>query len=184
MGMSNDIGLASLYLVILLYLIFLLSESQVLLFLFFIGLILVAKASLIPRYIDIEHVIIFAFIITFLAYWYMRQRQKESFTNDANTKEYDKLKVNNDDDKDDDADYSNDDDENEDDDNEVGQIDFSKTFLEAYQNLDSKQINSMTSETQKLIETQKQLMDTLKTLTPVVKQGKELMDGFKGEFGD
>jgi hypothetical protein len=80
-----------------------------------------------------------------------------------------------------DVNTSKDDDEN---DNFTGNnhIDLGTSFLEAYKNLDKNQINAMTKDTKELIKTQKTLMDTLQNLSPVVKEGKAIIDTFKGYF--
>lgn len=69
-------------------------------------------------------------------------------------------------------------------DNFVGNnhIDLGTSFLEAYKNLDKSQISSMTKDTKELIKTQKTLMSTLENLAPVVKEGKSIIDTFKGYF--
>ena len=61
-------------------------------------------------------------------------------------------------------------------------IDLGTSFLEAYKNLDKSQISSMTKDTKELIKTQKTLMSTLENLAPVVKEGKSIIDTFKGYF--
>lgn len=61
-------------------------------------------------------------------------------------------------------------------------LDVGTSFLEAYKNLDKKQIETMANDTRDLIETQKTLMGTLETLAPVVKEGKSIIDTFKGYF--
>mgnify|MGYP001306287587 FL=1 len=74
--------------------------------------------------------------------------------------------------------------DNDDTDNFVGNnhIDLGTSFLEAYKNLDKSQISSMTKDTKELIKTQKTLMSTLENLAPVVKEGKSIIDTFKGYF--
>lgn len=69
-------------------------------------------------------------------------------------------------------------------DNFVGnnRIDIGTSFLEAYKNLDQSQIKTMTKDTKDLIKTQKTLMSTLENLAPVVKEGKSIIDTFKGYF--
>ncbi len=73
---------------------------------------------------------------------------------------------------------------NDDTDNFVGnnRVDIGSSFLEAYKNLDQKQIKTMTRDTKDLIKTQKTLMSTLEHLAPVVKEGKSIIDTFKGYF--
>jgi hypothetical protein len=61
-------------------------------------------------------------------------------------------------------------------------LDLGTSFLEAYKNLDKDQIETMAGDTRDLIETQKTLMSTLETLAPVVKEGKSIIDTFKGYF--
>jgi hypothetical protein len=61
-------------------------------------------------------------------------------------------------------------------------IDAGSTFLKAYKKLDQKQIEGMTKDTKELISTQKNLMETLKTLGPVVTEGKKVLDTFTNYF--
>ena len=72
----------------------------------------------------------------------------------------------------------NDDDEDEDE----PYIDAGSTFLNAYRKLDKKQIDGMTNDTKKLIDTQKNLMETMKSLAPVIKEGKTVLDTFTNYF--
>lgn len=65
---------------------------------------------------------------------------------------------------------------------EENYIDAGTTFINAYKNLDKSQIEGMTKDTKELIETQKNLMDTLKTLSPVVTEGKKVLDTFNNYF--
>ncbi len=69
-------------------------------------------------------------------------------------------------------------------DNFVGdnRVDIGTSFLDAYKNLDANQIDSMTKDTKNLIKTQKTLMSTLENLAPIVKEGKTIIDTFKGYF--
>lgn len=46
------------------------------------------------------------------------------------------------------------------------------------------QIESMTADTKDLLETQRILLDTVKNLAPVVTQGREMLESFKGTFGE
>jgi len=62
-------------------------------------------------------------------------------------------------------------------------LDAGTTFMNAYKSLKPDQIASMTKDTQDLMSTQKQLMSTLQTLKPLIKDGKEMMDMFQGYFG-
>ena len=55
--------------------------------------------------------------------------------------------------------------------------------METYRSLSPDQVESMTSDTKDLISTQKQLMQTVQSLAPVISQGKEMMDTFKDYFG-
>ena len=67
-------------------------------------------------------------------------------------------------------------------DDEEPYIDAGSTFLKAYKKLDQKQIDGMTKDTKELISTQKNLMETLKTLGPVVTEGKKVLDTFTNYF--
>ena len=71
---------------------------------------------------------------------------------------------------------------NEEDDSEF-HLDAGTTFLNAYKSLKPDQVAAMTKDTQDLMQTQKQLMSTLQTLKPLIKDGKEMMDMFQGYFG-
>jgi hypothetical protein len=62
-------------------------------------------------------------------------------------------------------------------------LDAGTTFLNAYKSLKPDQVASMTKDTQDLMQTQKQLMSTLQTLKPLIKDGKEMMEMFQGYFG-
>lgn len=62
-------------------------------------------------------------------------------------------------------------------------VDNFSTFMETYKSLSPDQIETMTSDTQDLISTQQALMETVKGMAPVIKQGKEMMDTFKDYFG-
>jgi len=62
-------------------------------------------------------------------------------------------------------------------------LDAGTTFMNAYKSLKPDQIAAMTKDTQDLMSTQKQLMNTLQTLKPLIKDGKEMMDMFQGYFG-
>jgi len=62
-------------------------------------------------------------------------------------------------------------------------INIGKTFMAAYKSLTPDQIESMTNDTKELLATQQNLMSTIKSLAPVVIQGKEMLDNFKDYFG-
>lgn len=115
----------------------------------------------------------FSILISFIVSLLFSSPYQEDFTNKSPTKKKKKKKspknvVYDDDDTD----------------NFVGNnhIDLGTSFLEAYKNLDKSQINSMTKDTKELIKTQKTLMSTLENLAPVVKEGKTIIDTFKGYF--
>jgi len=69
------------------------------------------------------------------------------------------------------------------DDDEGYHLDAGTTFLNAYKSLKPDQISAMTKDTQALIDTQKQLMNTLSTLKPLMTDGKQIMDTFQNYFG-
>jgi hypothetical protein len=62
-------------------------------------------------------------------------------------------------------------------------LDSGSTLLKAMESFKPDQINAMTSDTKKLIETQKGLMDMLNQMRPVLADGKELLQTFSGMFG-
>jgi hypothetical protein len=63
-------------------------------------------------------------------------------------------------------------------------VDIGTSFLEAYKNLSPNQIKSMTKDTKQLLNVQKNLMKTIEGLTPIVKEGKSVLDTFKGYFDE
>lgn len=61
-------------------------------------------------------------------------------------------------------------------------IDAGTTVMNALKALKPDQIKAMTHDTQQLIETQKSLMDMLKTFKPMLSEGKEMMETFSQMF--
>ena len=61
-------------------------------------------------------------------------------------------------------------------------LDAGTTILHAFQKLNPDQVLQMRDDTKELMETQKQLVDTLSSLGPQVKQGAELVESFKSMF--
>jgi hypothetical protein len=66
---------------------------------------------------------------------------------------------------------------------QTNHVDNFSTFMETYKSLTPGQIETMTSDTKDLIKTQQSLMETVKSLAPVISQGREMMDTFKDYFG-
>jgi hypothetical protein len=62
-------------------------------------------------------------------------------------------------------------------------LDSGSTLLKAMESFKPEQINSMTSDTKQLLETQKSLMGMLTQMRPVLADGKELLQTFSGMFG-
>jgi hypothetical protein len=62
-------------------------------------------------------------------------------------------------------------------------IDAGSTVMNALKALKPDQIHAMTQDTKQLLETQKNLMDMLKTFSPMIQEGKQMMDTFNGMFG-
>lgn len=62
-------------------------------------------------------------------------------------------------------------------------MDAGSTLLKAMESFKPDQISAMTSDTKKLIETQKGLMEMLNNMRPVLQDGKQLLDTFSGMFG-
>jgi len=62
-------------------------------------------------------------------------------------------------------------------------MDAGSTFMKAYNQLKPEQVKALTTDTQKLISVQKDLMANLNNLKPLVSDGKEIMKTFKSFFG-
>jgi len=62
-------------------------------------------------------------------------------------------------------------------------LDAGKTIMKAMESFDSDTVSNMTSDTKNLLKTQKQLMDMLTQMRPVLADGKELLQTFSGMFG-
>ena len=56
--------------------------------------------------------------------------------------------------------------------------------METYKSLNPHQIEKMSTDTRELNQTQKSLMDTVKSFAPVLKEGREMMSTFKEYFGE
>ena len=62
-------------------------------------------------------------------------------------------------------------------------LDTKGSFYENYKSLSKKQVKGLNKDTQNLIDTQKQLIETLNNMGPALKDGKQIMDTFKDYFG-
>mgnify|MGYP006075351587 CR=1 FL=1 len=62
-------------------------------------------------------------------------------------------------------------------------IDTKGSFLDNYKSLTKNQISGLNKDTKSLIDTQKQLIETLKNMGPALKDGKQVLDTFKNFFG-
>jgi hypothetical protein len=69
-------------------------------------------------------------------------------------------------------------------DSEKFEFDKKSSFLENYKSLTKEQVNGLNKDTVELMKTQQQLIDTLKNMGPVLKDGKNVLDTFKSYFGD
>jgi len=67
---------------------------------------------------------------------------------------------------------------------EENKIDHKNSYLELFKSLKPDEINSLNSDTQELIKTQKQLIETLQSMGPALKEGKTILDTFKNYFND
>lgn len=102
-----------------------------------------------------------------------------SFTNTTSSKEYFENK------DDDNKTTTEDNIENEDfNDEDKIKFDHKASFLENYKSLSKDQIDGLNKDTIELMETQKKLIETLKNMGPVLKDGKNVLDTFKTYFGD
>ena len=63
-------------------------------------------------------------------------------------------------------------------------MDLGSTFLEAYKKLNPEQVSAMREDTRELMETQRELMNTLSTVGPAVQQGMDMIQSFKAYFGN
>ena len=66
---------------------------------------------------------------------------------------------------------------------EDSHLDAGTTVLHAFQKLNPEQVLQMRDDTKELMDTQKQLVETLSSLGPQVQQGAELIKSFQGMFG-
>lgn len=66
---------------------------------------------------------------------------------------------------------------------EDAHVDLGTTFLKAYNKLSPDMVKDMHSDTKELMNTQKQLMETLSNMGPAVQQGVDLIESFKKYFG-
>jgi hypothetical protein len=62
-------------------------------------------------------------------------------------------------------------------------MDMGTTIMNAYKRMKPEQVQQMQDDTKELMETQRQLMDTISMLGPQVQQGAELVKTFQGMFG-
>jgi hypothetical protein len=63
-------------------------------------------------------------------------------------------------------------------------LDKKDSFKSILSSLNSSEISSLNSDTKALIDTQKQLMETLQSMGPALKEGKTILDTFKNYFND
>ncbi len=68
-------------------------------------------------------------------------------------------------------------------DNEEFYIDTKGSFKENLNSLSDKEITSLNKDTKELINTQKQLLETLSNMKPALADGKKILDSFKDYFG-
>ena len=66
-------------------------------------------------------------------------------------------------------------------DNKLNSKESFKTILKS---LKSSELSSLNNDTKALIDTQKQLMETLQSMGPALKEGKSILDTFKNYFND
>ncbi len=64
-----------------------------------------------------------------------------------------------------------------------GFLDSGSTLLKSMEAFNPEQMKAMTTDSKKLLETQKNLMEMLQSMQPVLKDGKQLLDTFSGMFG-
>lgn len=173
---DNEIGL-DIKIAFILALIYILLnifyKKMFIIFVFFISFAIMTFIYVMSKEPDIINkmniIISFSILISFIVSLLISDVYKEDFAN-KKTKKHKKIKKN--------VVY----DTNKEDDFGSNHVDLGTSFLEAYKNLDKSQVNSMTKDTKELIKTQKTLMSTLENLGPIVKEGKTIIDTFKGYF--
>jgi len=62
-------------------------------------------------------------------------------------------------------------------------LDTKASFMDVYKSMTPKQLQGLNKDTQNLISTQKQLIETLNNMGPALKDGKQILDTFKNYFG-
>lgn len=62
-------------------------------------------------------------------------------------------------------------------------VDAGSTLMKAISSLQPDQMKSMTEETQKMIATQKNMLEMLQSMRPVLQDGQQLLQSFSGIFG-
>jgi len=62
-------------------------------------------------------------------------------------------------------------------------LDAGKTIMKAMESFDTDTVKNMTMDTKSLLATQKQLMEMLSNMGPVLADGKKVLDSFSGMFG-
>lgn len=63
-------------------------------------------------------------------------------------------------------------------------INAKESFQTVIKSLNPQEISSLNNDTKELINTQKQLMETLQSMGPALKEGKTILDTFKNYFND
>jgi hypothetical protein len=63
-------------------------------------------------------------------------------------------------------------------------VDHKNSYLELFRSLKPAEISSLNTDTQQLIQTQRQLIETLQSMGPALKEGKTILDTFKNYFND
>ena len=66
----------------------------------------------------------------------------------------------------------------------VDKLNAKESFQTILNSLKSTEISSINNDTKALIDTQKQLMETLQSMGPALKEGKTILDTFKNYFND
>jgi hypothetical protein len=79
---------------------------------------------------------------------------------------------------------SDDDSEQEDFEPSDNKLNSKESFKTILSSLKSSELSSLNNDTKALIDTQKQLMETLQSMGPALKEGKSILDTFKNYFND
>tara|TARA_B110000858_G_scaffold198499_1_gene265797 strand:- start:4436 stop:5065 length:630 start_codon:yes stop_codon:yes gene_type:complete len=107
------------------------------------------------------------------------EEELDATTNDDGEEGYDEEEEDATEEEDEEAEEEADEEEEED-----FQLDTKGSFYENYQSLSKTQVRGLNKDTQNLIKTQRNLIETLNNMGPALKDGRQILDTFKNYFGN